>query len=110
MAHFRATPGRLLQSSFHWGRKLGGMARSPLQTRHAPFCFFIHVDTDGCPSRVRLWGPLIVGLVADSTGSIPYTFFFLVLMVWLAIPVLWSVDVERGRIDAKTYAVERVES
>ena len=55
-------------------------------------------------------GPLIVGLIADSTGNIRYAFFFLVLMVWLAIPVLWSVDVERGRMDAKTYAVERVES
>lgn len=31
-------------------------------------------------------------------------------MVWLAVPVLLSVDVERGRIDAKTYSVERVES
>ena len=55
-------------------------------------------------------GQLIVGLIADSTGNIRYAFFFLVLMVWLAIPVLWSVDVERGRMDAKTYAVERVES
>jgi len=54
-------------------------------------------------------GPLIVGLIADSTGNIRYAFFFLVVMVWLAVPVLWSVDVERGRIDAQTYAVERVQ-
>ncbi|KAI9566609.1 autophagy-related protein 22-like protein [Boletus coccyginus] len=52
-------------------------------------------------------GPLIVGLIADSTGNIRYAFFFLVVMVWLAVPVLWSVDVERGRIDAQTYSVER---
>ncbi|KIJ62467.1 hypothetical protein HYDPIDRAFT_64175, partial [Hydnomerulius pinastri MD-312] len=48
-------------------------------------------------------GPLIVGLIADSTGNIRYAFFFLVFMVWLAVPVLLSVDVEQGRIDAKTY-------
>ncbi|KAH0835567.1 autophagy-related protein 22-like protein [Lanmaoa asiatica] len=54
-------------------------------------------------------GPLIVGLIADSTGNIRYAFFFLVFMVWLAVPVLLSVDVERGRVDAQTYSVERVE-
>lgn len=29
-------------------------------------------------------------------------------MVWLAVPVLLSVNVEQGRIDAQTYAVEGV--
>ncbi|KAN0078079.1 Autophagy-related protein 22-like protein [Tylopilus felleus] len=53
-------------------------------------------------------GPLIVGLIADSTGNIRYAFFFLLVMVWLAVPVLLSVNVEQGRIDAQTYAVEGV--
>ncbi|GBE85868.1 Autophagy-related protein [Sparassis crispa] len=48
-------------------------------------------------------GPLIVGLIADTTGNIRYAFFFLVLMIWLAIPALMSVDVERGREDARAY-------
>ncbi|KAF9467609.1 autophagy-related protein 22-like protein [Collybia nuda] len=48
-------------------------------------------------------GPLIVGLIADMTGNIRYAFFFLVVMIWLAIPVLLSVDVERGRKDAQEY-------
>jgi UMF1 family MFS transporter len=52
-------------------------------------------------------GPLIVGLIADSTGNIRYAFFFLVVMIWLAVPVLLSVDVEQGRIDAQTYSVEQ---
>jgi hypothetical protein len=52
-------------------------------------------------------GPLIVGLIADSTGNIRYAFFFLVVMIWLAVPVLLSVDVERGRVDAQTYSVAR---
>lgn len=54
-------------------------------------------------------GPLIVGLIADSTGNIRYAFFFLVVMIWLAVPVLLSVDVERGRVDAQTYSVAREE-
>jgi len=48
-------------------------------------------------------GPLIVGLIADMTGNIRYAFFFLVFMIWIAVPVLMSVDVERGRKDAREY-------
>ncbi|KAF8552695.1 autophagy-type protein 22 [Imleria badia] len=54
-------------------------------------------------------GPLIVGLIADSTGNIRYAFFFLVIMVWLAVPVLLHVDVEQGRIDAQTFAVAQAQ-
>ncbi|KAJ7588060.1 autophagy-related protein 22-like protein [Mycena floridula] len=50
-------------------------------------------------------GPLIVGVIADMTGNIRYAFFFLVVMVWLAVPVLMSVDVEQGRKDAREYRV-----
>ncbi|KIL00172.1 hypothetical protein PAXRUDRAFT_130454 [Paxillus rubicundulus Ve08.2h10] len=52
-------------------------------------------------------GPLVVGIIADSTGNIRYAFFFLVFMIWLAVPVLLSVDIEQGRIDAKNYSVDR---
>ncbi|KAG9312456.1 autophagy-related protein 22-like protein [Chiua virens] len=52
-------------------------------------------------------GPLIVGLIADNTGNIRYGFFYLVGMIALAVPVLVSVDVERGRVSAKTYSEER---
>ncbi|KAJ3498969.1 hypothetical protein NLJ89_g10154 [Agrocybe chaxingu] len=48
-------------------------------------------------------GPLVVGLIADVTGNIRFAFFFLVLMVWAAVPILMSVDVERGRKDAQEY-------
>ncbi|KAG5337659.1 hypothetical protein C0989_009100 [Termitomyces sp. Mn162] len=48
-------------------------------------------------------GPLIVGLIADTTGNIRYAFFFLVIMVWMALPILIRVDVERGRKDAREY-------
>lgn len=48
-------------------------------------------------------GPLVVGLIADTTGNIRYAFFFLVCMVWLAVPVLLSIDVDLGRNDAREY-------
>ncbi|KAG9312457.1 hypothetical protein JVU11DRAFT_6841 [Chiua virens] len=46
--------------------------------------------------------PLIVGLITDETGSIRYGLFYLIGMIWLAVPVLLSVDVERGRVNANT--------
>ncbi|KAH9840162.1 autophagy-type protein 22 [Rhodofomes roseus] len=52
-------------------------------------------------------GPLFVGLIADTTGNIRYAFFFLVLMVWLAVPILMCVDVERGREDARQYTYDQ---
>ncbi|GLB44510.1 putative vacuolar effluxer which mediate the efflux of amino acids resulting from autophagic degradation [Lyophyllum shimeji] len=48
-------------------------------------------------------GPLIVGLIADTTGNIRYAFFFLVVMIWMAMPILMSVDVDKGRKDARDY-------
>ncbi|KAI5116525.1 hypothetical protein M0805_000591 [Coniferiporia weirii] len=50
-------------------------------------------------------GPLVVGLIADATGNIRYSFFFLLAMVWSAVPLLVSVNVERGREDARRYRV-----
>jgi UMF1 family MFS transporter len=47
---------------------------------------------------------LAVGLIADLTGNIRYGFFFVVLMIWLAVPILMSVDIERGRVDAEVYS------
>ena len=48
-------------------------------------------------------GPLVVGLIADATGNIRYAFFFLVAMIWAAVPILMAVDVKRGREDAQRY-------
>jgi len=48
-------------------------------------------------------GPLVVGLISDLTGNIRYSFFFLVLMVWAAVPILTCVNVEEGRRDAREY-------
>ncbi|KAK2464948.1 hypothetical protein APHAL10511_003024 [Amanita phalloides] len=48
-------------------------------------------------------GPLFVGLISDLTGNIRYSFFFLVLMIWAAVPILTFVNVEQGRQDAREY-------
>ncbi|TFK68937.1 MFS general substrate transporter [Pluteus cervinus] len=48
-------------------------------------------------------GPLVVGLISDVTGNIRYAFFFLIFMIWVAVPILMSVNVEKGRKDAREY-------
>ena len=45
----------------------------------------------------------MVGLIADTTGNIRCAFFFLVVMIWAALPILSRVNVEQGRVDAKGY-------
>ena len=45
-------------------------------------------------------GPLVVGLIADGTGNIRYAFFFLVCVVWASLPVLSTIDIEKGSIHA----------
>lgn len=71
-----------------------GMFSRPL---HSPYA---HVSIQSS----SFVGPLVVGLIADTTGNIRYAFFFLVIMIWAAVPVLMAVDVERGREDAQRYA------
>ena len=56
-----------------------------------------------CLQSSSFVGPLVVGLIADATGNIRYAFFFLVVMIWSAVPILMTVDVERGREDAQRY-------
>jgi hypothetical protein len=51
-------------------------------------------------------GPLLVGLIADLTGNIRYSFFFLFFMVWCAVPILFGVDVVEGRRDARVVGEE----
>lgn len=106
----RDMQGRFTRNCCRLVRKLGGTVCSPLQTRFRP-PFFLALSTKltsssvfGLPSQSSSFlGPLIVGLIADMTGNIRYAFFFLVVMIWLAVPVLMSVDVQKGREDARVY-------
>ncbi|GJJ14170.1 hypothetical protein Clacol_008431 [Clathrus columnatus] len=55
-----------------------------------------------------VYGPLLVGLIADATGSIRNGFYFLTAIMWISLPLLAQVNVLRGADDAKAYIEERV--
>ncbi|KAG6018740.1 Autophagy protein 22 [Claviceps citrina] len=44
-----------------------------------------------------VFGPTIVGAIIDGTGSIRPAFWFLGAMVGLPAPLIWLIDVERGK-------------
>ncbi|KAI6885952.1 MFS general substrate transporter [Hortaea werneckii] len=53
-----------------------------------------------------VFGPAIVGAITDATGEIRPAFFFLAILVGLPIPLMYHVNVERGRRDAIDLAEE----
>lgn len=59
-------------------------------------------------------GPAIVGAIVDRTGEIRPAFTFLLILIALPVPLIWVVDVGRGRDDAlkmaETMQVPRTEA
>ncbi|GAB1736209.1 hypothetical protein NU219Hw_g6882t1 [Hortaea werneckii] len=53
-----------------------------------------------------VFGPAIVGAITDATGEIRPAFFFLAILVGLPIPLMYHVNVDRGRRDAAVLAEE----
>ncbi|KAI7349601.1 MFS general substrate transporter [Hortaea werneckii] len=53
-----------------------------------------------------VFGPAIVGAITDATGEIRPAFFFLAILVGLPIPLMYHVNVDRGRRDATALAEE----
>lgn len=51
-----------------------------------------------------IFGPAIVGLIIDRTGGIRPAFWFLVLLIGLPAPLIWLVNVERGKREGKLLA------
>ncbi|KAM3483456.1 hypothetical protein MY8738_003141 [Beauveria namnaoensis] len=47
-----------------------------------------------------IFGPTIVGRIIDKTGSIRPAFWFLGAIVALPAPLIWMINVERGKLDA----------
>jgi len=96
-----------MQSFYLLERRRVGMACSLSRTRFVfPICFESPKPkhhTQITEQSSSFIGPLLVGLISDVTGNIRYAFFFLVFMIWLAVPILMSVDVDRGRKDAQEY-------
>lgn len=126
MVPSKGMQGLSIQSSYLQAKKHVGTSSLFVQVS-----FFFHLrvlSLLGLSPRIRLWhllthffrmcryglfsitdksssfvGPLVVGLIADTTGNIRYAFFFLVFMVWSAVPILLSINVEKGRKDAREY-------
>lgn len=59
--------------------------------------FALFAVTDKGSSAV---GPALVGLIVDRAGTIRPVFWFLAVLVVLPAPMLWWLDVEKGRADA----------
>jgi UMF1 family MFS transporter len=69
--------------------------------REAAF-FALYAVTDKGSSAV---GPALVGWIVDRAGTIRPAFIFLAVLAVLPGPLIWSLDVEKGREDAERFAV-----
>ena len=63
--------------------------------------FALYAVTDKGSSAV---GPAVVGGIVDRAGSIRPAFVFLAVLVVLPAPLLWALNVEKGREDARGLA------
>lgn len=70
--------------------------------REAAF-FALYAVTDKGSSAV---GPALVGWIIDQTGTIRPAFFFLAVLVVLPAPLLWQLNITKGREDARAVAGE----
>ena len=68
--------------------------------REAAF-FALYAVTDKGSSA---FGPALVGFIVDRLGTIRPAFIFLAVLVILPAPLLWRLDVEKGRENAKAAA------
>lgn len=51
-----------------------------------------------------VFGPAIVGAIIDKTGSIRPAFWFLAALVGLPAPLIWLINVERGKMEGEKLA------
>ncbi|KAL2270198.1 hypothetical protein VTJ83DRAFT_2382 [Remersonia thermophila] len=51
-----------------------------------------------------VFGPAIVGAIIDASGDIRPAFWFLAALVGLPAPLIWCIDVERGRSEGEKLA------
>lgn len=63
--------------------------------------YALYAITDKGSSAV---GPAVVGLIVDATGTIRPAFFFLAVLIALPLPLIWMVDVDKGKEDAARMA------
>jgi len=63
--------------------------------------YALYAITDKGSSAV---GPAVVGVIVDATGQIRPAFLFLAVLIALPAPLIWMVDVGKGREDAERMA------
>ncbi|KAG0649361.1 Autophagy-related 22-1 [Hyphodiscus hymeniophilus] len=63
--------------------------------------YALYAITDKGSSAI---GPAVVGVIVDATGTIRPAFFFLAVLIALPLPLIWMVDVEKGKEDAARMA------
>ncbi|KAJ1913205.1 Autophagy protein 22 [Tieghemiomyces parasiticus] len=49
-------------------------------------------------------GPLVSGAISDATGELRYAFYFLLAMLTIPIFILFTIDVEKGKLEALAFA------
>ena len=90
------------------GVVMGGVS-SYARTVYAPLIpegceaafFALYAVTDKGSSA---FGPALVGWIVDQAGTIRPAFIFLSVLVMLPVPLLWHLDVEKGRENARIMA------
>ncbi|KAI5778581.1 autophagy-related protein 22-like protein [Geopyxis carbonaria] len=55
-----------------------------------------------------IFGPTIVGAITDKYGDIRVAFWFLAVLLATPIPLIWCVDVSRGRREGRALAAEEL--
>lgn len=63
--------------------------------------FALFAITDKGSSAI---GPAVVGRIVDLTGHIRPAFWFLTVLIAIPIPLIWWVDIDKGRNDARKMA------
>ncbi|KAJ5900103.1 Major facilitator superfamily domain general substrate transporter [Penicillium taxi] len=64
---------------------------------HEAAFYALYAATDKGSSFI---GPAVVGMLADATGQIRSGFIFIAIVIVLPIPLVWMVNVEKGRSEA----------
>ncbi|KAF2083876.1 MFS transporter family protein [Saccharata proteae CBS 121410] len=68
---------------------------------HEAAFYALYAVTDKGSSVI---GPAVVGRIVDATGHIRLAFWFLAVLIVAPAPLIWCVDVEKGRRDAVAMA------
>ena len=49
-------------------------------------------------------GPLVVGFIGDLTHNMRYSFVFLLIFMAIPVVIVWFINVNKGREEAKDFA------